>query len=426
MYQLAVVGCLWLCLMLHYIWPNRSAVSPKQPPEPVPVRFKRNRTSEPKPFAVSPSWLGLGNLRANGHPSGGPWRQFYCRFCQGYFLESHGTIFHGKRLSVELIVRVLACLAEGLGIRATARVFEVNSNTVLQWLMEAADQLQAFTSSFLCDVHVAQLQLDELYAVLRGLREGRISEEQARKSLEPGCPWVWTAVDPVSKLLLTIEVGPRTVEMAQRVMHRVASALAPGCLPVCFSDGFKGYLPAIVGHFGMWIQPERLQDKGPRRKPRWMLLPGLLYAQVVKQYRRKRVVGVKHRVVFGTMEAVAQVLAACGWKINTAMVERLNLDIRQRVAAIGRRVSQYALSGRDQLAAAPGVVPCLPQFRAAPHQLMPAVGRTHPDQRHGLSQAVAAVYIRHGGRIDRPCVDAQRSVALPRPTLASPLCGVRG
>ena len=28
-------------------------------------------------------WLGLGNLRANGHPSGGPWRQFHCTSCQG-------------------------------------------------------------------------------------------------------------------------------------------------------------------------------------------------------------------------------------------------------------------------------------------------------------------------------------------------------
>jgi hypothetical protein len=95
----------------------------------------------------------------------------------------------------------------------------------------------------------------------------------------------------VSKVLLAIEVGQRTVEMAQRVVHRVASMLAPGCVPTCFSDGFQGYLPALVGHFGMWMQPERLQDKGARRKPRWMLLPGLLYAQVVKQYRCKRVGG---------------------------------------------------------------------------------------------------------------------------------------
>jgi transposase-like protein len=111
-------------------------------------------------------WLGLGNLRANGHPNGGPWRQFQCTSCQGYFPEHHGTILHGKQAAVELIVRVLACLAEGLGIRATARVFEVAPNTVLHWLVEAAEHLRAFSASFLCDLHLEQLQLDELYAVL--------------------------------------------------------------------------------------------------------------------------------------------------------------------------------------------------------------------------------------------------------------------
>ena len=45
----------------------------------------------------------------------------------------------------------------------------------------------------------------------------------------------------------------------------------------------------------------------------------------------------KHRVVFGTKAAVEQLLAACGWQIDTAFVERLNLSLRQRVAAIGRR-----------------------------------------------------------------------------------------
>jgi hypothetical protein len=38
-----------------------------------------------------------------------------------------------------------------------------------------------------------------------------------------------------------------------------------------------------------------------------------------------------------SLEAVQQVLATCGWQINTAFVERLNLSLRQRVAAIGMR-----------------------------------------------------------------------------------------
>jgi hypothetical protein len=63
------------------------------------------------------------------------------------------------------------------------------------------------------------------------------------------------------------------------------------------------------------------------------------YAQVVKTVRRRRTVAVKHRVVFCTLGAVEQVLGACGWQINTSFVERLNLSLRQHVAAIGRRVS---------------------------------------------------------------------------------------
>jgi len=43
-----------------------------------------------------------------------------------------------------------------------------------------------------------------------------------------------------------------------------------------------------------------------------MPLPQLLYAQVVKTMRRRRLVGVKHRVVFSTITAVQQVLAPLG------------------------------------------------------------------------------------------------------------------
>jgi IS1 family transposase len=284
-------------------------------------------------------WLGLGNLRANGHPSGGLWRQFQCISCEGYFLETHGTIFHGKQVAVELIVRVLACLAEGLGMRATARVFEVDPKTVLHWLGEAAEHLRAFSAYFLCEVHVNQVQLDELYAVLRAVKTGELSDDEAIQRLERSPYWVWTAMDPESKLLLAIHVGTRTLAMAQRVVHHLVQVLAPDCVPLFLTDGFKNYMTALLAHFGYWIQPERRQAKGPMPKPRWMPLPQLRYAQVVKSYRRRRIVGVKHRVVFGTRLAIEQVLAACGWTINTAFVERLNLDIRQRVAAVGRRVN---------------------------------------------------------------------------------------
>jgi IS1 family transposase len=302
----------------------------------------------PNPDCAYRGWVGWGNLRANGHPNGGPWRQLLCVACRGYFLETLGTLFHGKRASVDLIVRVIACLAEGLGIRGTARVFEVDPNTVLQWLVEAAEQLRAFSRHVLHDVRVRQVQLDELFALLSAVQAGAVSAAEAIERLDRSPSWVWTAMDPESKLLLVVDIGDRTLAMAQRVVHHVTQVLAPDCAPLFLTDGFREYLTALLTHYGQWVQPERRQAKGPLPKARWMPRPGLLYAQVVKTVRRRRLVRVTHRVVFGTLEAVQQVLAACGWQINTAFVERLNLDLRQHVAAIGRRVATLC-KGEDGL-----------------------------------------------------------------------------
>jgi IS1 family transposase len=386
-YQLVLVALIWLCVMLHWAWPSDPATCPTTP-EPTPPGPKRHRertpfaglTTKPHCDACEPAsdlrpeapcpppprlvptrgrrrqvdtsthfcpnpdcayrgWVGWGNLRANGHPNGGPWRQLLCVVCRGYFLETLGTIFHGKRASVDLIVRVIACLAKGLGIRGTARVFEVDPNTVLQWLVEAADQLQAFSRYVLHDVRVQQVQMDERFALLSAVKDGEVSAAEAIERLERSPQWIWVAMDPESKLLLAIDVGERTLAMAQRVVHHITQVLAPDCVPLFLTDGLREYMTALLTHYGQWVQPERRQAQGPAPKPRWMPLPQLLYAQVVKTVRRRRLVAVKHHVVFGTIEAVNQVLSPLGCQINTAFVERINLSLRQHVAAIGRRVT---------------------------------------------------------------------------------------
>src|SRR5213594_4097535 len=374
-YQLTLSALVWLCVMLQWMWPSApTAVCPTTPeptppppkrrreltpfagltkkphceacayasdlhseaprtppPRIVPTRGRRRQVDTsthccPNPDCTYRGWVGWGNLRANGHPSGGPWRPLLCVVCHRYFLETLGTRLHGKRVAVELIVRVIACLAEGLGIRGTARVFEVDPNTVLQWLVEAAEQLQAFSQYFLRDVRVTQVQLDELYALLRAVKAGEISEAEAIQRLSRSPHWVWVAIDPVTKLLLTIDVGDRTLAMAQRVVHQVVQVLPPGGVPLFLTDGFKEYATALLTHYGQWVQPARRRAQGPAPKPRWMPLPGLLYAQVITTVRRRRLVRVSHRVIFGTLAAIEQVLAARGWHINTAFVERLNLS----------------------------------------------------------------------------------------------------
>jgi hypothetical protein len=257
-YQLVLIALVWLCVMLQWVWPSAPAAACSTTPKPPPPQPKRQR--EPKPFeglttkphcdacaqasdlrpeAPCPppprivptrgrrrqvdtsthfcpnpncayrAWVGWGNLRANGHPNGGPWRQLLCVVCRRSFLETLGTLFHGKRVSVELIVRVIACLAEGLGIRGTARVFEVDANTVLQWLVDAAEQLRAFSQHVLHDVRVQQVQLDEFFALLSAVKDGEVSEPEAIARLERMAQWVWVAMDPESMLLLAIDVESR-------------------------------------------------------------------------------------------------------------------------------------------------------------------------------------------------------------------------
>jgi IS1 family transposase len=327
----------------------QAVASHREPPcAPSPrlssTRGRRRQVDTSRHFCPGPDctyggWLGLGNITSNGHPSGGPWRQLHCTSCGGYFQETHGTPLHGKHVAPERLVWAVGALAEGLGIRAVARVFEVDPNTVLQWLVEVAEHAAAFSRYFLHDVRVTQVQLDELFALLSAVKDGEVSEAEAIQRLSRSPHWVWGALDPVTKLLLTIDVGDRTLAMAQRVVHQVVQVLAPGCVPLFLTDGFKEYTTALLTHFGQWVQPWRRQATGPAPKPRWMPQPQLLYAQVVKTVRRRRLVDVQHRIVFGTLGAVQQVLAAHGWQINTAFIERLNLTIRQHVAAVGRRVS---------------------------------------------------------------------------------------
>ena len=136
-YQLTLIALVWLCVMLQWVWPSDPPAGCPTTPEPTPPPPKRHR--EPKPFAgfttkppcdacehasdlrpeaprtppprlvpmrgrrrqVDTSthfcpnpdcayrgWVGWGNLRANGHPNGGPWRQLLCVACRRYFLET--------------------------------------------------------------------------------------------------------------------------------------------------------------------------------------------------------------------------------------------------------------------------------------------------------------------------------------------------
>ena len=136
--------------------------------------------------------------------------------------------------------------------------------------------------------------------------------------------------------------------MAQHVVHHVAQVLAPDCAPLFLTDGFREYLTALLTHYGQWVQPPRRQATRPRAQATLdAAAPAALCASGQDRAAPASGRRAAPRGVWlpGGRPSGAHPL---GWHINTAFVERLNLSIRQHVAAVGRRVSTLC-KGEDGL-----------------------------------------------------------------------------
>ena len=114
-----------------------------------------------------------------------------CVVCGKHFQETIGTIFYGSSIPAEDIMRGIALLCEGVNPRKIGRVFKVDKDTVLGWLVEAAKHSEVVIGYMIHNLELTQVQMDELYALLSGMRED--GERQC---------WVWAAIDAISKLLL--------------------------------------------------------------------------------------------------------------------------------------------------------------------------------------------------------------------------------
>ena len=101
-------------------------------------------------------------------------------------------------------------MVQGLGIRGTARVFEVAPNMVLQWLVEAAEHLQALSRHFLHAMHGNQVQLDELFALLSAVKDREVNEAEAITRLEHTPQWVLSAVGFL-RAVMTLRGYPETL-----------------------------------------------------------------------------------------------------------------------------------------------------------------------------------------------------------------------
>jgi hypothetical protein len=149
---------------------------------------------------------------------------------------------------------------------------------------------------------------------------------------EEGRQGVWISFAPALRLMIAAGVGPRTLDMAKEVVA-ITTARVAG-LPACFSDGCTCSLAARRAACHVVTTVTRTGKRGRPRQPRCAPHPALVYGPLVTQQHQGTLRALSTRVVLG-----AERLRHLGLTISTALVERINLPVRQALAPVVRQTS---------------------------------------------------------------------------------------
>ena len=159
---------------------------------------------------------------------------FRCQACRTTFSARYHTPLYCLKTPSHQIAVVLAALAEGLDASTAERIFGYRQATITTWLLRAGEHARALHERSFHNLHIPHLQLDELRTRLRNAKQ---------------ILWLWLTIDPLTKILPVLYLGPRTQHAAHMIIHSLRRILAPGCLPLFTSDGLNLYFYAALRPF---------------------------------------------------------------------------------------------------------------------------------------------------------------------------------
>jgi transposase-like protein len=134
--------------------------------------FDYSHLACPNPDCKAYGQRRAGNLRLHGWSGRGHRiRCLHCVQCGTDFSERANTPLFGLRTSEEKLVAVAEHLADGCGIRATARLCKVGRNTVLRFTQRFGHHGEVFHDSNVRHVHPQQIQPDEAWSFVGKKRQ---------------------------------------------------------------------------------------------------------------------------------------------------------------------------------------------------------------------------------------------------------------
>jgi len=250
-------------------------------------------------------------------------QRYRCKRCGKTFSATKDTALYRIHHPHALLVTVVTLLAWGCPVQAIVAAFGLDARTVADWQQRAGDQCQRVHGQVVQSgqVRLGQVQADELWV-------RAVGAAGTRRAV-----WLAMAISVTSRLWLGGVVGERR---DQRLIHAVLTQVracgSVSALLLC-TDGLKSYPRQALRVFRQAVRT------GQRGRPRLVVPDGVLVAQAVKRYAKRRVTAVAQRVAHGCRGAVIATLLATQATptITTAHIERLNATFRVRLAPLARR-----------------------------------------------------------------------------------------
>lgn len=255
-------------------------------------------------------------------------RYYRCQECEQSFSETQGSPMAHIKSPLSKVASVFRVRSEGMGLRATARVFDIHKNTVSQWESKFAEQKQPLMLYALCHEFISlTFEGDELYTI-------------TGKRCEPSNSEGWTAIiiERASRFIIEQRCGKKDEQMFKDVMETVADYIEQSEDVTFLSDGERRYGNTL---FDICSQVLRT---GKRGRPPKTLPPGVKVSlknkgsQKSKPGPKRPKYQTPHREHPQTEQTFDQ------QEIHANHVEAHNAALRRKNSAFRRRTNTYAKS----------------------------------------------------------------------------------